>query len=180
MLQFIGRNWWLLVLRGVCAILFGVLAFTWPGMTLGALIWMFGAYALVNGVLAFVAAFSNSTDTPWWILVLEGLVSIAAASATLLYPGITAIVLLVVMAMWAIVTGVFQIGAAIQLRKEIEGEVWLGLAGLASVLFGVVLLARPGIGALAVVWIIGGYSVLFGMLLVALGVGVKARMTQVA
>ena len=114
------------------------------------------------------------------ILVLEGAVSIAAASAIFLFPGITAVVLLYVMAMWAIVTGVFQIGAAIQLRKEIEGEVWLGLAGLASVLFGVVLLARPGIGALAVVWIIGGYSVLFGMLLVALGLGVKARMTQVA
>ena len=180
MLHFLGRNWWLLVLRGICAILFGLLAFTWPGMTLGALVLLFGVYAFANGMLAFAAAFSNSTDTPWGILVLEGAVSIAAASAIFLFPGITAVVLLYVMAMWAIVTGVFQIGAAIQLRKEIEGEVWLGLAGLASVLFGVVLLARPGIGALAVVWIIGGYSVLFGMLLVALGLGVKARMTQVA
>jgi uncharacterized membrane protein HdeD (DUF308 family) len=156
MLHFLGRNWWLLVLRGICAILFGLLAFTWPGMTLGALVLLFGVYAFANGMLAFAAAFSNSTDTPWGILVLEGAVSIAAASAIFLFPGITAVVLLYVMAMWAIVTGVFQIGAAIQLRKEIEGEVWLGLAGLASVLFGVVLLARPGIGALAVVWIIGG------------------------
>src|SRR6187397_181764 len=111
MLNFIGRNWWLLVLRGIVAILFGVLAFAWPGMTLGALILLFGAYALVNGILASVAAFTNSTDTPWWILALEGLVSIAAAVAAFLYPGITAVVLLVVMAMWAIVTGIFQIGA---------------------------------------------------------------------
>ena len=180
MLQFIGRNWWLLVLRGICAILFGVLAFTWPGMTIGALVLLFGAYALVGGILAFVAAFANSSGTPWWILVLEGLVSIAAALLTFLYPGITAVALLVLIAMWAIVTGVFELAAAIQLRKEIEGEVWLGLAGLASVLFGVVLLARPGIGALAVVWMIGTYSILFGVLLVALGFRVKSRMTQVA
>ena len=149
-------------------------------MTLGALVLLFGVYAFANGMLAFAAAFSNSTDTPWGILVLEGAVSIAAASAIFLFPGITAVVLLYVMAIWAIVTGVFQIGAAIQLRKEIEGEVWLGLAGLASVLFGVVLLARPGIGALAVVWLVGTYSVMFGVLLVALGFRVKARMTQVA
>lgn len=180
MLQFIGRNWWLVVLRGICAILFGVLAFTWPGMTLGVLILLFGAYAFVNGVLAFIAAFSHSTGTPWWILALEGLVSIAAGIATFLFPGITAVTLLVVMAMWAIITGVFEIGAAIQLRKEIEGEVWLGLAGLASVLFGVVLLARPGVGALAVVWMIGTYSILFGVLIVALGFRVKSRLTQFA
>ena len=180
MLRFIGRNWWLLVLRGICAILFGVLAFTWPGMTLGVLVLLFGGYALADGILAFVAAFSNSTGTPWWILVLEGLVGIAVASVTFLYPGITAVVLLVLIAMWAIVTGVFELAAAVQLRKEIEGEVWLGLAGLASVLFGLVLLARPGIGALAVVWMIGAYSVLFGVLLVALGFRVKSRMTQFA
>jgi uncharacterized membrane protein HdeD (DUF308 family) len=180
MLQFIGRNWWLLVLRGICAILFGVLAFTWPGMTLGALVLLFGVYAFADGILAFVAAFSNSTGRPWWALVLGGLVSIAAAMATFLYPGITAMALLVLIALWAIVTGVVEIAAAIQLRREIKGEVWLGLAGLASLLFGVVLLARPGVGALAVVWMIGGYSVMFGVLLVALGFHVKGRMTQVA
>ena len=180
MLEFIGKNWWLLVLRGACAILFGMLAFTWPGMTLGALILLFGAYALADGILAFVAAFSNSTGTPWWLLALEGLLSIAIASVTFLFPGITAIVLLFIMAMWAIVTGVFEIAAAIQLRRVIDGEVWLGLAGVASIVFGVALLARPGVGALAVVWIIGAYSVMFGMLLIALGFHVKARMTQVA
>jgi uncharacterized membrane protein HdeD (DUF308 family) len=180
MLQFIGRNWWLLVLRGICAILFGVLAFTWPGMTLRVLILLFGAYAFTNGILAFAAAVSNSTGTPWWILVLEGLVSVAAALAILLYPGITALVLLVVIATWAIVTGGIEIAAAIQLRKEMEGEIWLGLAGVASIVFGALLLARPGVGALAVAWMIGAYTVMFGVMLIALGFHVKARMTQAA
>ena len=180
MLHFIARNWWLLVLRGICAILFGVLALTSPGITLGALVLLFGAYAFADGILAFVAAFSNSTGRPWWALVLEGLVGIAAASATFLYTGISAIVLLYVIAAWAIVTGIFEIVAAVQLRKEIEGEVWLALAGLASVFFGAVLFARPGIGALAVMWMIGMYAVLFGVLLVALGFRVKTRMAQVA
>ena len=180
MLQFIGRNWWLLVLRGICAILFGVLAFTWPGMTLGVLVLLFGAYAFTNGILAFVAAVSNSTDRPWWALALEGLVSVASALAILLYPGITALVLLVVIATWAIVTGVLEIAAAIQLRKEMEGEFWLGLAGVASIVFGGYLLARPGVGALAVAWMIGAYAVMFGVMLIALGFHVKARMTQIA
>ena len=180
LLQFIGRNWWLLVLRGICAIVFGVLAFTWPGMTLGALVMLFGAYAFADGIIAFVAAFSNSSGTPWWILALAGLVSIGAGSITFLYPGITALVLLVLIAMWALITGVIELAAAIQLRKEIEGELWLGLAGVASVIFGAVLIARPAIGALAVVWMIGAYSILFGVLLVALGLKVKARMTQFA
>jgi uncharacterized membrane protein HdeD (DUF308 family) len=180
MLQLIAKNWWMLVLRGVCAILFGVLAFTWPGVTLGALVLLWAVYAFADGVLAFAAAFSGASGTPWWVLILEGLVSIAAAAAAVLYPGITAIVLLYVIAAWAVVTGVFEIAAAIQLRKEIQGEVWLGLAGLASVLFGLVLFARPGAGALAVVWIIGAYAVVFGVLLVALGLRVKALKTRLA
>ena len=178
MLHFIARNWWLLVLRGVFAILFGVFAFTWPGITLGTLVLIFGVYAFADGMLAFVAAFSHSTGRPWWILALEGLFSVAAAMAAFLYPGITTVVLLFVIAFWAIVTGVVEIAAAIQLRKEIEGEVWLGLAGLASVLFGLTLLAQPGAGALAVVWLIGAYSMLIGILLVALGFHVKTRMAQ--
>lgn len=180
MLHFIAKNWWMLVLRGICAILFGVLAFTSPGITLGALILLFGAYAFADGILAFVAAFTHSTGRPWWALVLEGLVSIAAASATFLYTGISAVVLLYVIAAWAIVTGILEIVAAVQLRKEVEGEVWLALAGLVSVFFGAALIARPAVGALAVMWMIGTYSVLFGVLLVALGFRVKTRMAQVA
>jgi uncharacterized membrane protein HdeD (DUF308 family) len=173
MLRLMARNWWVIVLRGVCAILFGVLAWTWPGVTLGALVLLWGAYAFIDGVLALVSAFSGASGQPWWVLALEGLVGLGAAAAAVMYPGITALVLLYMIAAWAIVTGVFEIAAAIRLRKEIEGEVWLGLAGLASVLFGLLLVAQPGTGALAVVWIIGTYAILFGTLLVALGFRLK-------
>jgi uncharacterized membrane protein HdeD (DUF308 family) len=174
MLNFVARNWWLIVVRGVCAMVFGLLAWLWPGVTLGALVLLWGAYAFLDGVLAFAAAFSGSSGKPWWALVLEGVVSLGAAVATLVAPGITAVVLLYVIAAWAIVHGALEIAAAIQLRKEIQGEFWLGLTGLASIVFGILLIARPGVGAVAVVWLIGLYSVAFGVLLVALGFRVKA------
>src|SRR4029450_976000 len=128
MLQLMAKNWWVVVLRGVFAILFGVLAWTWPGVTLGALVLLWGAYAFVDGILALVAAFSGGAGgrggggRRWWFLAMEGIVALAAAAATVLYPGITAIVLLYLIAAWAIVTGIFEIAAAIRLRKEIEGE----------------------------------------------------------
>jgi uncharacterized membrane protein HdeD (DUF308 family) len=128
MLQLMAKNWWAVVLRGVFAILFGVLAWTLPGVTLGALVLLWGAYAFVDGILALVAAFSGAAGRPWWVLALEGIVGLGAAAATVLYPGITAIVLLYLIAAWAMVTGIFEIAAAIRLRKEIEGEFWLGLA----------------------------------------------------
>jgi uncharacterized membrane protein HdeD (DUF308 family) len=174
MLRLMARNWWLLVLRGVCAIMFGVLAWTWPGVTLHVLVLLFGAYALVDGVLAFAAAFSGSTNAPWWVLVIEGLAGVLAAGAAFFVPGITAVILLLVIAFRAIIGGVLEIAAAIRLRKEIEGEFWLALAGAGSILFGVVLLARPALGALAVIWMIGVYAVIFGGLLIALGFRVRA------
>ena len=134
---------------------------------------LWAIYAFVDGVLAFVAALSGSSGTPWWILVLESLVGVGAAAAAFFSPGMTAIVLLFFIAARAIVAGILEIAAAIQLRKEIEGELWLGLAGAGSVLFGLVLMARPGVGALAVVWMIGLYAILFGGLLVALGFRVR-------
>jgi uncharacterized membrane protein HdeD (DUF308 family) len=173
MLQLMARNWWMLVLRGACAILFGIFAWTWPGVTLGVLIVLWGLYAFADGVLAFAAAFTGAAGRPWWALIVEGLVSFGAAAAAIFFPGVSAVVLLYLIAAWAIVTGVLEIVAAIQLRKEIKGELWLGLAGVASLLFGFLLFTRPGAGALAVVWIIGTYAVAFGALLVALGFRVK-------
>jgi len=174
MLREVARNWWLLVLRGACAILFGVFALAWPGVTVGALLMLFGAYAFADGVLAVLAALSGRASTPWGVLLLEGLVGLGAAAAALLFPTVTAIVLLYLIALWAILTGILEIAAAIQLRKEIEGEFWLGLAGAGSVLFGLFLIARPAVGAVAVVWLIGLYAVTFGVLLIALGFRVKA------
>jgi uncharacterized membrane protein HdeD (DUF308 family) len=180
MLLLMARNWWLVVLRGIAAILFGVLAWTWPGVTLVVLVMLWGAYAFVDGALALVSAFSGASGRPWWVLALEGVVGLGAAAVTWLYPGVSAIVLLWVIAAWAIVTGVVEIVAAIRLRKEIQGELWLGLAGVASVVFGGLLIARPGAGALAVIWIVGAYAIVFGVLLVALGFRLKRLRNRLA
>ena len=179
LLQMMARNWWTTVLRGVCAILFGLLALAWPGVTLAALVLVWGAYAFADGVLAFATAFSDTAERPWWALVLTGLVSIGAALFAFFYPGLTAVGLLFVIAFWAIASGALAIVSAIELRRHIEGEVWLGLAGVVSVLFGMLLIARPAIGALAVVWMIGAYAIVSGVLLIALGMEVK-RMAKVA
>jgi uncharacterized membrane protein HdeD (DUF308 family) len=174
MLWLMAKNWWAVVLRGICAVLFGALAWIWPGVTLGALVILWGVYAFTDGILAIASAFSGASGKPWWVLAIEGVIGLGVAALTFFYPGLTAIGLLYLMAIWAITTGIFELAAAIRLRKEIEGEFWLGLAGLASVAFGVMLIARPGVGAVAVVWIIGSYAMLFGVLLVALGLRLKS------
>lgn len=169
MLQRAARNWWMLALRGMFAILFGVLAFLLPGLTLAALVLLFGAYAFVDGLFAIVAGIrSYGEQARWWALVLEGIVGVVVGVLTFLYPGITALVLLYFIAAWALITGVLEIVAAIRLRKEIQGEWMLALAGIASVLFGILLLVLPGSGALAVIWLIGSYAVVFGILLLIL------------
>jgi len=122
MLSLIARNWWLIVLRGVCAILFGLFAWTWPGVTLGVLVLLWAVYAFADGILAFVAAWSGASGRPSWALALEGVVGICAAAAGILYPGVTALVLLYVIAAWALITGVLEIVAAVPLRREIENK----------------------------------------------------------
>lgn len=170
MVVMLARNWWIVVLRGVLAVLFGIMCFAWPGITLAALVLLYGAYALVDGVFALVSAIlGRPRAEPWWALLIEGLAGIAVGIMTFAWPGITALVLLFLIAAWSIVTGVFEIVAAIRLRREIQGEWLLVLAGLLSVLFGVALVVRPGAGALAVIWLIGAYSIAFGALFIALG-----------
>jgi uncharacterized membrane protein HdeD (DUF308 family) len=160
----ITLSWSALALRGVLAILFGLLVFAWPGITLWVLIVFFGAHALVDGVLALVAAVRGSASgVRWWGMLLEGILGIATGIIAFLMPGLTALVLLYLIAAWAIITGVFEIIAAIRLRKEIEGEWLLGLRGVLAILFGVILFANPGAGALAVLWLIGVFSIIFGV-----------------
>jgi uncharacterized membrane protein HdeD (DUF308 family) len=161
------RHWWAFALRGVVAILFGVLAFARPGVTLTVLVLFWGAFALVDGVLALVAAFRTDHDHRWGLL-LEGVVGIGAGIVTFVWPGLTALVLLYIIAVWALLTGVLELVAALRLRKIIQNEWWLALSGIASVLFGLVLLAAPGAGAVAVVWLIAAYAIVFGILNLAL------------
>jgi uncharacterized membrane protein HdeD (DUF308 family) len=174
MLDYLGRNWGWIVLRGVVAVLFGVVAFAWPGVTLAALVIVWGAYALADGVLALVAAWRvRDQGRPFWSLLIVGLLGIAAGVVTFIWPAMTALTLLMIIAAWAVVMGIFQIVAAVRLRQVIEGEWWLGLSGLLSVIFGIAMFAKPEAGALALIWVIGAYAILFGILLIALGVRLK-------
>jgi uncharacterized membrane protein HdeD (DUF308 family) len=178
MLEALQRGWRFLVLRGVCAVIFGILAFVWPGATLGALVILFGAYALVNGALTLAVAFRAPQGTPGkGMLIFLGLLGIAAGILTFIYPGITALSLLAVIAWWAILTGIFEIAVAVKLRQQLTNEWLLILSGVLSVAFGVLLIARPGAGALSVIWLIGAYALLFGIMLLALAVRLKGAVS---
>jgi uncharacterized membrane protein HdeD (DUF308 family) len=161
------RYWWVVALRGAAAIIFGILAFIWPGGTLAVLILLYGAYAIVDGVLALYAAIRSRGKNVWAPLV-EGIVGIAAGLIAFFWPDITAIALLIVIAAWAILTGGMEVIAAIRLREVIKDEWALIFAGALSVVFGVVLLLQPGAGILAIVWLIGLYAVIFGLALLVL------------
>ena len=173
LLHAMAGNWWLVVLRGVAAIIFGILAFAWPGITLLTLVLFWGAFALVDGVLAIIAAVKGGNPMPRWWLAIVGLAGIIAGALTFLMPGLTALVLLTFIAVWAIVLGVMEIIGAIKLRKEIQGEWLLILNGAISVLFGIVLLWRPTTGLIALVWIIGAYAIILGVIYVMFGLKMK-------
>ncbi len=166
----LSRNWWLVVLRGVLGIAFGIITFVAPAISLAALVLLFGAYAFADGVFAIASAVRRRVTTErWWVLLLEGLVGIGAGLVTLFLPGITALVLLYIIAGWAVATGILELVAAVRLRKEIKHEWLLALGGIASLAFGVLIALFPGAGALALVIWIGAYAFVFGTLLVALG-----------
>jgi uncharacterized membrane protein HdeD (DUF308 family) len=169
MVHTLKLNWWLLALRGLVAVLFGVLAFMWPGATLITLVWLFGAFALVNGILSLVLAAKTPKGYPKvGSLIFGGLLGILAGLLAFVMPGITALGLLILIAAWAIVTGIMELVAAVRLRKIINNEWLLVLAGIASVVFGVLLLFQPAVGALALIWLIGAWALLFGILLMIL------------
>jgi uncharacterized membrane protein HdeD (DUF308 family) len=169
MVNMLARNWWVLALRGLFAIIFGVLAFAWPGVTLATLVLLFGAYALVDGVFSVIEGISSYGERErWWAVLLEGLASIAIGLITFFWPDVTALVLLYFIAAWAIITGVLEIIAAIQLRRVITGEWLMILSGLASIVFGVLLVVFPGAGALGLLWLIAAYAIVFGVLMIIL------------
>jgi uncharacterized membrane protein HdeD (DUF308 family) len=175
LLRSLADNWWLLLLRGTAAIAFGTLAFFWPGLTLLTLTLLWGAYSLSDGVFALcaaVAAKGAETAARWWF-ALAGIVSIFAGLVAFFWPGMTAIVLLMLIAVWAIVIGVLQIWGAIQLRKEIEGEWLLALNGILSIAFGTIMFVQPAAGALAMVWLIGWFAIFAGCSYIALSFRLK-------
>jgi uncharacterized membrane protein HdeD (DUF308 family) len=169
MLAILARHWWVFAVRGLVAILFGILAIAWPLLTLQTLILLFGAYALVDGVFSVIAGIgAHERNERWWMMLLEGGAGILIGVMAFLWPGATALVLLYFIAAWAIITGVMEIVAAIRLRRMIANEWLMVVAGAASIVFGLILFVFPGAGALSLVWLIGVYSLAFGILLIML------------
>ncbi len=172
----LARNWWALLIRGIAAVIFGILAFVWPGATIVAIGILFGAYALVDGIFAIVAAIrAAETHQRWWPFVLEGIVGILIAAITFYDVGITLLALYFTIAAWAFLTGIFEIVAAVQLRKLIANEIWLIIGGIASILFGVLMIWRPLAGALAVIWLIGAYAIIFGVIMIAFSLRLRGH-----
>jgi uncharacterized membrane protein HdeD (DUF308 family) len=179
MLAILARNWWVFLLRGVAAIIFGILAIVWPLLTLQVLILLFGAYALVDGVFTVVAGIAaHERNQRWWVLLIQGIAGIIVGLITFFWPGPTALVLLYFIAAWEIITGVMEIIAAIQLRRIIENEWLMIITGIASIIFGLILIIFPGAGALSLVWLIGVYSIAFGLLLIFLSLRLRGLHQQ--
>jgi len=172
--RILSRHWWVLLVRGLLAIAFGLIAWFQPEITAASLVLLFGVFAFSDGVFAIWQAFSGRNDhDDWWVLLLEGLLGIGAGLLTFFVPVVTAIALLVFIAAWAIARGLMQIIVAIRIRKEIEGEWILILGGLASLVFGVILLTNPEAGALGLLWVIAFYAITIGVILVALALRVR-------
>lgn len=162
----LGDAWGWILLRGVASITFGAMAFLWPGLTIVVLVIMWGAWAFVDGVTSLVTAWkARDGGKPIWPLVLIGVLGIGAGLITFFAPGVAAVTLLVFIAAWAIVTGVLEIIHAIRVRKSISNEWMLILSGVLSVVVGIYMLSSPAGGALAIVWVIAAWSILFGVLL---------------
>ena len=165
MLGMVTRDWWVFAIRGIAAIVFGIAAFVWPGPTLTVLVFLFGAYVLVDGASLLVALIRGDAVARRhaWAVGIMGVLGIVIGVVTFVWPGLTALTLLYIVAFWAIATGVFQIVAAIELRRELEGEFWLALGGVASIVFGALLVAFPGTGLITLVWLVGIWAVVFGI-----------------
>ncbi|HKD10193.1 MAG TPA: DUF308 domain-containing protein [Bryobacteraceae bacterium] len=175
MLTELSRRWWVLVLNGIGAIIFGLLAVALPGVTMVATIMLYGCYCLIDGVTALMASSVRDGGKLWRRMLTMGAISVAAGLIALARPGITAVALLLVMAVWAIAHGISEIAAAIELRRVLRREWFLGLAGAVSIVLGIALVARPAEGALAVIGTIGAVAILRGFLMVALALSLRSR-----
>ena len=166
------RNWWIPVVRGVVGILFGLLVFAYPRTAVEVFVYLFGAYALVDGVIALALAFDVSRGRGW--VVLSGIAGIAAGILTFIYPSTTAVALVYIVAAWAIITGIFEIVAALEWRQVLSDMWMLGLAGVLSIILGVLLFSSPSAGLLAWTWLIGIYAIIYGVLYIVTGFRLKS------
>jgi uncharacterized membrane protein HdeD (DUF308 family) len=178
LIETLKRHWWVPVLRGVCAIIFGIMAFKYPGLTVVVLVMLFGAWVLVDGIFRVIGAIGHrSSDTDWgWQLVI-GILGIIIGFLTFHKPGITALALVIYIGAWALMIGATEIALAIKLRREIKGEWFLILMGVVSILFAIMLLWNPLPGALALIWLIGSYAIVFGILAIIFGFRLRSLPT---
>jgi uncharacterized membrane protein HdeD (DUF308 family) len=176
MLATLSKNWWVVLIRGIASIIFGLLALFMPGLTLFLLVALFAAYVLVDGAGAIFTSFaSRDTDSRWWWHLIEGSLGVIAGLLTLLWPGIAAITFVLVIGAWAALTGIMQIATAIRLRREIKNEWLLLLSGAISLLFGVYVFLFPGAGALALAWLVGLYALFFGITWIGLALRLRSH-----
>lgn len=170
----LAKNWWAFLLRGILALIFGVVALLYPGSAFVSLVLIFGAFAFVNGLFAIIAAFTANAKTEnWWWLIFEGVIGLAVGIFTIFQPVAMGEAWLLLIAAWAIVTGVLEIITAIRIRKLITGEFWLILGGLASIIFGLLVAFFPLTGAIAIGAIVGVYAIIIGVTFIALSLGLK-------
>ena len=181
LVDILSRYWWMTLLRGSFWILFGIVILVLPGISLLSLTLALGAVMFADGILNVANAFSGrKLHDDWWVLLLVGLTGVGVGALTLYSPQLTALAIVFYVAIWAIATGLLEIVAAIRLRKQIEREIWLGLAGIASVVFGALLVARPAAGALTLLWLIAVYAIAFGVVLVMLAFKVRGGVRKIA
>lgn len=172
--QTLRDNWWIPLIRGIAAILFGIIALAMPGLTAYALMIAFGAYAVVDGVMAIYLGFKRkSTDEAWWAWVIDGILSILIGLMALFWTEATAVVFIIWIAAWAFVAGIMRIVAAIRLRKEIEGEWALILSGVLMIIWGILLVYTPAAGIISIAWLLGLFSVLVGIAMIMLAFRLK-------
>ena len=168
MLELLARHWWVMLLRGLFALIFGVLTLANPGITLATLVIFFGAYVFVNGIFTLIHALRGwKHEEDRWLPLIDGLIGVWVGIITFRNPAMTAVMLLLFIAIWSLVSGVLLIIAAVRLRKIIQGEAWLAFGGIVSILFALLLMWAPGAGALSLLWLIATYAILFGIILIA-------------
>lgn len=180
MIEALKRYWWVPVVRGISGIVFGIIAFAYPGLALATLVLLFGAWALIDGVFRVVGATAGrASDPDWGFHLIIGILGILVGFLTFRAPGITALALIIYVAAWALMVGAAEIAFAVRLRKEMKGEWFLILMGVASIIFAVLLLWNPGPGALALLWLIASYAVVFGVLAIFFGFRLRSLRTLV-
>jgi uncharacterized membrane protein HdeD (DUF308 family) len=172
----IAHNWWVVTLHAIFGVLFGLMAIFMPGITLISLVYLFGIYAIVHGIVMLASLAEPNALVPRWVRVVQGIAGIGLGILTFVWPGITTLTLLLLIAVWSIIDGIMRIVAAIELRKVIEHEWLLAISGVLSVLFGVAIVVWPGLGALTLVTVIGLYAIINSVLLFAHGLRLRDRL----